>query len=215
MAKETPATHIRRINGAADLDGAEADNATMIALESSTGTVRFFARGATRTLADNYSDQTLAGNKTLSGTTTLATAALTNVTAAAFSGVTSGVRGATVVTNADTISPGAGDSGTMYVCTKSSATQVFTLPAAATAGLRYTFVCNHASGEIRVGVATGDAIIGKTHGAENGTGLISTTTTGLLLNTAATNVVGDFCTLQSDGVNSWFMTAVAGVWSVT
>lgn len=188
-------------------------DATEIAVDKTTNTLVFLSNGQ-KVAVDASNTQTIAGNKTLTGTTTLS--GTTNLSGAvAFTGATTGVRRAASITSADTISPAAADSGTVYIFTKSSATQVLTLPAAATAGLEYTFVCGHASGEINVGVATGDNIVGKTHGAENGTGLSSTATTGLLKNTAASNVVGDFTTLVSDGATTWYMVAVAGVWSVT
>ena len=159
-------------------------------------------------------DQLTAVGLFASGTTTLA--GNTSVTgAAAFTNSTSGIRRTVSVTTADTIAITADDSGKVYFATKASATQVFTLPTAATAGLQYTFVCGHADGEIHVAVTGAQDIAGKTHGAENATGIISTATTGLLKNTAASNVVGDFATLVSDGVSRWYMVTVAGVWSVT
>lgn len=184
-----------------------APDAAEIMVDSSTNTLQFHSSGQ-KEAVDLSNTQTVSGTKTFSGT-------VTHSGATVFTGATSGVRRAVSRTSADTITIGASDSGTVYIATKTSATQVFTLPAAATGGLQYSFVCAHASGEINVAVATGDNIIGKTHGAENGTGILSTATTGLLLNTAASNVVGDFCTLVSDGATTWFMVAVAGVWSGT
>jgi len=104
------------------------------------------------------------------------------------------------------------DSGKVTIATLSSGTQTFTLPAAARVGQRFTFVCGHASGEILISVATGDNIVGKTDGGSAGTGIATATSTGIK-NTAATNVVGDFVTLVSDGVTTWYMTSVAGVWA--
>lgn len=103
------------------------------------------------------------------------------------------------------------ESGTMFVDTQGTGTTTFTLPSAA-AGLTYTFVCGNANGEILVTPATGDAIVGKTHGAENGTGIAPAAGTGIK-NTAATNVVGDFCTLTALDSTTWYMNAVAGVWA--
>ena len=102
-------------------------------------------------------------------------------------------------------------SGRMFVDVKGSATTTFTLPAAE-AGLEYSFVCGNASGEILLTPASGDAIVGKTHGAENGTGIAPAAGTGIK-NTAATNVVGDFCTLRALDATTWYMTSVAGVWA--
>lgn len=203
---------IRRVASPVLGSGPGPDSAEIIA-DATTDTLKFNSGGA-KEVFDLSNTQTVTGTKTFSGAVTLSGTTTLSGTAA-FTGATTGVRGAASVTAADTIAIGAVDSGTVYIATKSSATQVFTLPLAATAGLRYSFVCAHASGEIHVGVGTGDNIIGKTHGAENGTGLSSTATTGLLKNTAATNVVGDFCTLVSDGITTWYMVSVAGVWSVT
>lgn len=112
---------------------------------------------------------------------------------------------------AETEAIAATDSGKTYVQTRSSTTVTFSLPAAA-AGLTYTFVCGHADSEILINPATGDAIVGKTHAAENGTGLAPAAGTGIK-NTAATNVVGDHCTLVALDGTTWYMTSVAGVWA--
>lgn len=102
-------------------------------------------------------------------------------------------------------------SGRMFVDVKGSATTTFTLPAAEE-GLNYSFVCGHASGEILITPASGDAIVGKTHGAENATGIAPAAGTGIK-NTAETNVVGDHCTLVCLDGTTWYMTSVAGVWA--
>lgn len=102
-------------------------------------------------------------------------------------------------------------SGRMFVDVLGSGTTTFTLPDAE-AGLEYTFVAGTAAGEILINPQAADAIVGKTHGAENGTGIAPAAGTGIK-NTAATNVIGDFCTLRAlDGV-TWYMVAVAGVWA--
>jgi hypothetical protein len=62
MAKEHPATHIRRIRGAAAFQGD--GNATEIGLETDTHQVAYHAQGATRRLVDDFTDQTIAGTKT-------------------------------------------------------------------------------------------------------------------------------------------------------
>jgi len=176
--------------------------AVELAHDATTGTLKFASGATTKEVADLSTTQTITGAKTFTG-------------AATFTGAMTGQRRSSVVTDAAEITVTAAQSGTAFLCTAASGTQIFTLPLAATGGLFYTFVCRHASGEIHVGVGTGDNITGKSHGAENGTALTSTTSTGLLKNTAATNVLGDFTTLQSDGVTGWHMTGVAGVWSVT
>lgn len=117
----------------------------------------------------------------------------------------------TEAVTAETETVSADESGKVYVQTRSSTTVTFTLPAAV-AGLVYTFVCGHASSEILITPQSGDAIVGKTHGAENGAGIAPAAGTGIK-NTAATNVVGDFCTLVALDDTTWYMTAVAGVWA--
>lgn len=192
MSYEAPETHVQIIPGTADF--AARPGAAELGVETATHNLVFRANGATRKAIDNFSDQTVAGAKTMSGTL--------------------GVRVPVTVTTDATATLTSADTGKVYICTASSGTQVFSLPAASTGGLMFTFVCGHASGEIRVGVVTtGDNIIGKTHGAQDGTGISTTATTGLLLNTAATNVIGDFVTLVSDGLTSYYMVAVAGAWS--
>jgi hypothetical protein len=202
----TTAHKIRRVRGTARLKqvGDESD----IVVDDTGLKVAHPTLGTALAVTD-VGTQTISGNKTFSGTTT-------HSGATAFTGAQTGTRRAASVTAAaGPTALAAADSGLVVISTASSGTQVFTLPLAATAGLMYSFVCGDAGTEIHVGVASGDNIIGKTHGAENGTGLTSTATTGLLKNTAASNVVGDFTTLVSDGTTHWYMVAVAGVWSVT
>lgn len=148
---------------------------------------------------------TMSGSVTLAGATALSGAV-------AFSGAQTGTRRAAEITTAATDTLTEAESGKVFICTATSGTQVFTLPSAATAGLEYTFVCGHADGEINISPITGQGIIGKTHGAENGAG-IAVTNGADIKNTAASNVVGDFCTLVSDGGTNWYMVAVAGVWA--
>jgi len=202
MPKDAPETHIQRIIGTADLPASETSSA--IAVESATHNLVFRSTGATRRAIDDFSDQAVAGAKTFGG-------------AVAFTGTVAGLRQSVSVTLADTIAITAAMSGTTFIATKTTATQVFTLPAAATAGLVYTFVAGagSAGGEIRIGVQTGDNIVGKTSGAQDGTALVSTVTTGLLLNTAAGNVAGDGTTLVSDGITTWYMVGPTGAWTVT
>lgn len=192
---------IRRIRGTARLrkylDRVE------IAVDD-TGILKFRSVDAGDIQAvDTLHTQTVAGAKTFTGALT-------------FSGLTDGLRrSATSVTSSATITVTAAQTGTTFISTAGSGTQVFTLPAAATSGLTYSFVCGNAATEIILGVASGDNIVGKTDGATDGTGLVSTVTTGQLKNTAAGNVKGDFVTIVSDGITTWYMVAIAGGWTVT
>jgi hypothetical protein len=117
----------------------------------------------------------------------------------------------TEAVTAETETVDAAESGKVYVQTRTSTTVTYTLPAAV-AGLQYTFVCGHANSEILITPAAGDAIVGKTHGAQDATGLAPAAGTGIK-NTAATNVVGDHCTLVALDDTTWYMTSVAGVWA--
>jgi hypothetical protein len=206
MSLEAPETHIQVIPGTAAFSPRQ--GRAEIGVERDTGVLVFRGGASVKAAVDDTSTQTIAGTKTLTGTVNL-------TGAAAFTGATTGVRRPATVTTETTRTLTAAESGAVMVCTAASGTQVFTLPLALTSGLEYSFVCGHASGEIHVGVGTGDRIVGKTDGAAAGTGLISTVTTGLLKDTAASNVVGDHVTLVSDGLLSWYMIAVAGAWSVT
>ena len=98
----------------------------------------------------------------------------------------------------------------VFIATKASATQTFTLPAASTAGLQYTFICGADSGELRIFGSAGDTIILKTAAA--GTLLSVVADTGIK-NTAATNIVGDTITLVSDGATSWYAVSQNGIFA--
>lgn len=110
----------------------------------------------------------------------------------------------------------AAQSGTLFIGTKSSATQTYTLPTTPAAGTFFTFMCGHASGEILINPATGEKIVALVFaaiGADADTAQISNTTTGIK-NTAATNVLGDNITLIFDGVDTWFGQGIsAGIWA--
>lgn len=103
------------------------------------------------------------------------------------------------------------DAGKTVLATKSSATQTFTLPAATVSGVRFTFCCGDAGGEILIDPAGTDDISCK---ATNDAGSAINNTDGSgLKNTAATNVIGDYLTLISDGVGKWYTVAQSGIWA--
>lgn len=115
-------------------------------------------------------------------------------------------------TTADTDTLTAADSGKVFVCTKGSATQTFTLPTAATlAGMEVTFVCGSAAGEILINPNAADQISIKGL-VDHSTSVKPAAGTGVK-NTAATNVLGDHVTLVSDGVNTWHEVSGAGIWA--
>ena len=128
---------------------------------------------------------------------------------------TAGVPRGFSTTSADTIAVGAADTGKVYLATKSSATQTFTLPAVA-AGLTYTFICGHASGEILIN-PTGSVVFTITSfaavGADADTGIVTTSAGTGIKNTAATNAIGDSITLVSDGVGWYGVGISSGIWA--
>lgn len=167
-----------------------------------------FVRGIRQHGLNTAKNATLSGTNTFSGATTLS--GTTTVSGAVtFSGAQNGTRRSyETQTGDDTLL--AADSGKVFVATKSSATQTFTLPSAATAGLMYTFICGHADGEILINPITGQQI--STKATVDGASVKPAAGTGIK-NTAASNVVGDFITLVSDGTATWHTVAMAGTWA--
>jgi len=132
--------------------------------------------------------------------------------AVTFTGATTGVRGTSEIQltgTGDTLTTS--ESGTIMIATKASATQTFVLPSAATAGLVFTFICGSASGEILIDPAGSENILTK---AANNAGASVAPAGGTgIKNTAATNVLNDYLTLVSDGVDTWYTVAQSGVWA--
>lgn len=151
---------------------------------------------------DGYvSDKGISTSGTLSSTGT-----------AAFTGATTGLRRTAEIQltgTGDTLL--ASESGLTMIATKASATQTFVLPSAATSGLTFTFICGSAAGEILIDPAGSENIITK---AANNAGASVAPAGGTgIKNTAATNVLNDYLTLVSDGVDTWFTVAQSGVWA--
>lgn len=147
----------------------------------------------------NQSDNTVVGNNTYSGANTFSGSIST---AGGHTGATaqSALVGATVVLTA-------ADSGKTLFNRSTSGSPSWTLPAATTAGLKYTFVCANTTAGFTV---TGAQVIHfKT--TATGTALTSTTT---LTNTQGTAVVGDTITIVSDGA-VWWMTAQSGIFAAS
>ena len=118
--------------------------------------------------------------------------------------VTTALVGATVVLTA-------ANSGTTYINAATSGTPSFTLPAVAN-GLRFTFITGSTTAGFTVTTGTAAVIHAKT--SATGTAITSTATSGSLINTQATAVVGDAITLICDGTN-WYMTSQTGIFSVS
>lgn len=85
---------------------------------------------------------------------------------------------------------------------------VFTLPAAAagTRGVRYKFTCGVASG------GTGLSISPNASDNIRGAGL-SAVDDKDLINTGATDVIGDTATIVCDGVDGWIIESLSGTWA--
>lgn len=93
----------------------------------------------------------------------------------------------------------ANDSGTTYIA--QTADLVFTLPSTA-ADLRYTFVCAAVSAGtgLSVSPAAADAI---NEGTDNKD----------LINSGATDALGDAVTLVGDGSTGWYTVSKIGTWA--
>ena len=116
----------------------------------------------------------------------------------------SGLVGATVVLTA-------AQSGTILYNNSTSGTQKWTLPAAAVGLIFYSVTTSTTNATT---FFTGTASVIHGHTTASGTVLTSTATTGTFLNTQATAVVADSCTLWCNGTD-WFATSQVGIWSVT
>jgi len=132
--------------------------------------------------------------------------------AVSFTGATAGIKRPAEIQltgTGDTLT--AAESGTTMIATKASATQTFVLPSAATSGLSFTFICGNAGGEILIDPAGSENIITK---AANNAGASVAPAGGTgIKNTAASNVLNDYLTLVSDGVDTWYTVAQSGIWA--
>ena len=105
-------------------------------------------------------------------------------------------------------------SGKTHIATKASATQDFILPlASAGAGLSYTFIAGHASGEITVQVAGSDTVACVADPSTTPNVSVVTSAGDGIVNTGASNVLNDQVTLVSDGVSRWYAVAQKGIWA--
>lgn len=150
------------------------------------------------------------------GTLAFQNLAGTTVTSIGTLGVT-GIRRTVVTAASGTTALTAAQSPALVINTGTSATTTFTLPAAVTAGLEYCFVENgNAAGELLVNVFAGDNVVGRgitdTAGTTGATAIATAASSGIK-NTAASNVRGDLTCLVSDGITTWVMVSVMGVWA--
>ena len=116
---------------------------------------------------------------------------------------------------AATITVTAAQSGGTFLATKSSSTQTYTLPATAL-GLKYTFICGHASGEILINQAGSEVITITSFaavGVDADTGIIAPAGGTGIKNTAATNAIGDCITLIASAT-AWYGVGISsGIWA--
>lgn len=157
-----------------------------------------------RRFSINSSGVDVNGTLGVSGTATFAGAT-------AFVGAMTGARLSASVTTAATIDVTAAQSGLTFIASRTSSTQVFSLPAATATGAVYTFKCGHADGEILIDPDGTDDIQCKATNSA-GANIVNTDGTGLK-NTAASNILGDYLTLVADGAGKWHTVAQSGIWA--
>ena len=116
------------------------------------------------------------------------------------------------ITTAAAVTVTTADANRSFIGTLDSGTQTFTLPLASTMpGAKVRFECGHADGEILINPNAADQISIKGL-VDHSTSVKPAAGTGVK-NTAATNVLGDHVTLESDGVLTWRECAGAGIWA--
>ena len=159
-----------------------------------------------------------------SGDTKILVGNATTITSVAMSGdATMSNAGVVAVTNfvreGETTTAGenllVADSGKVIFSAGTSSTQTYVLPAAAM-GLTYTFILTHADGEILIDQAASEVITITTFaavGADADTAIVAPAGGTGIKNTAATNVLNDYLTLVSDGVDTWYKVAQSGIWA--
>lgn len=133
------------------------------------------------------------GSETFTGSVSMSGGSVVPVTQSA-------LVGATVVLTA-------ANAGGVFINRSTSGSPSWTLPAATTAGLRFTFITANTTAGFTV---TGAQVI---HAKTSATGTAITTTT-TLTNTQGTAVVGDTVTIVSDGA-VWWMTHQSGIFAAS
>lgn len=116
---------------------------------------------------------------------------------------------AMVATNAATETLTATDSGRVTICTRTSTTQVFTLPVAAL-GLVFQFVTTSAASEVLVNPGNASDVF-QIKATNDGASVVTAAGVGIK-NTAATNVVGDSIWLVGN-VGGWISVGQSGIWA--
>lgn len=122
------------------------------------------------------------------------------------------VAGAGCVTITEDTTLSTADHGlTFFVATDAL---TITLPAASTAGLKYTFVNTGADGNniITVSPQSTDGVWGTITLASSVVDLGGVANKDLI-NTKSTSIKGDSATIVSDGGTGWYVTASTGIWA--
>lgn len=161
--------------------------------------------GTTFTINSAAKAVTFAGATTFSGAVTVSGVITT-------AGFTVPVLISAVLTGTATVSVSSAYSGGLVIATATSSTQTFQIPAASTAGLRYTFRVTSAASELLINSASASDTFSIKATGDAGASVVTSAGTGIK-NTAATNVVGDNITLTSDGITGWHGTAQSGIWA--
>ncbi len=114
-----------------------------------------------------------------------------------------------VSTNAATETLSVLDSNRITVCTRTSTTQVFTLPVAAI-GLAFQFVTTSAASEVLLNPGNGTDVF-QIKATNDGASVVTAAGVGIK-NTAATNVVGDSIWIVGV-VGMWISLSQSGIWA--
>lgn len=109
-------------------------------------------------------------------------------------------RGTPIATKSANYTVTPADNGTVFLV-DASTDAVMTLPSTSK-GLHYTFVVTAVGGStgLSISPAAADSINGGTDDKD-------------LINTAATDVIGDSVTVIADGSNGWYTTHMHGIWA--
>lgn len=110
------------------------------------------------------------------------------------------------------VQPVIGNTGTIFITNRTSTTTTYTLPAAQTAGLRYTFILGNVGSELLINPIGTDTISIKGSNTAAAPNITTVSPLGIK-NTLATHILGDVMSLVSDGVNQWKMVHMSGTWA--
>lgn len=110
------------------------------------------------------------------------------------------------------VQPSIGTSGTTFITNRTSTTTTYTLPAAQTPGLRFTFILGNVGTELLINPIGTDTISIKGSNTAAAPNITTVSPLGIK-DTLATHILGDVMSLVSDGVNQWKMVHMSGTWA--